>query len=238
MKYTLLLLFLFITFPTYSKNCRWVDRDMAVCLIDIRHHHATTHILAYRFNLQRYQLSLAVLKKNDYAHRMLTKDDALIAINGGYFTKKNLPIGLRVNNGKKYSQKVNTSWMGVFYSSGNQATITQANALAYQPLRFAIQAGPILVKNNQVYKLRPGLDHRSAIGIINKHIIVLAVSTGAPISLSHWARIMRRYFNCTAALNLDGGTSAQIDSVYGYHIDNFKAVKDIILVRRRQATGY
>lgn len=201
---------------------------------------------AFKINLQQYRMDLVLAK--DYkksassAQKLARKSDAIIAINGGFFSPELKPLGLRIQNGRVRSHLKNTSWWGVFYINSNNLPhiVSQKRFRNSSNIEFAVQAGPRLVINNKIPNLRAGFAQRSALGITPTGEVVLVATENAPVSTTQLAEIMRRPeaeggLACPNALNLDGGKSTQLyakfDNFY-LNIPNFSAVTDVIAIRR------
>ena len=146
-------------------------------------------------------------------------NNALLAANGAFFSPGYQPLGLRVNNGRVLSPIKPISWWGVFYIKGHRARIVPYRKFRMRrSMAFAIQAGPRLVINNTIPKLKPGIADRTAIGIAPNGNIILLVSEHAQMTTTYLAGLFRDTLGCRNALNLDGGSSSQLYA----HIGEFK----------------
>jgi uncharacterized protein YigE (DUF2233 family) len=79
---------------------------------------------------------------------------------------------------------------------------------------MAIQAGPRLVVNGKVPKLKSEISQKTAIGINRKGEVIL-LTTLYPFSVNELAKLMAKPeskggLGCRYALNLDGGSSSQL----------------------------
>lgn len=200
-------------------------------------------IHAFKIDLKKYRLHLAFAKEhntNAISVRQMAKDsNALLAINGGFFTPELKPIGLRIKDGKIHSPLKHTSWWGVFYTRGQHAYIVAQQQ--YRPsskIDFAVQGGPRLIANGRITNLKPGTAERSAL-CINRRGQVLIISTdSAAMTTTELAKILvkpesRNGLSCINALNLDGGHSTQLYARVGqFNLDvpGFSAVTDAVLV--------
>lgn len=198
------------------------------------------NIIAFKVNPKRFQFSIvtakSVLEKpTAYVDTLGKLSNAIIAINGGYFSQDLKPLGLRVSQHRRFSRKKNISWWGIFYLKNNRARIRYNRSFHYQPsIAFAIQAGPRLVVNNKISSLKPGVAQRSALGITAKGNVIIAVTQNYRITLKQWAQILKDDLNTSNALNLDGGSSSQLYARLGdirLNVANLKPVTDAIIIK-------
>ncbi len=200
-------------------------------------------IHAFKIKLKNNRLDLALAKDHDQSttsvRRLAKKNGAMVAVNGGFFTKEKQPIGLRIKNGRIRSPLHGTSWWGVFFIRNNRAYVaSQRGFKRSKRIRFAVQGGPRLIINNQIPKLKAGLDERTALGINPQGDIILLATQNAMLTTTQIAEIMNRPeqdngFNCINALNLDGGESTQMYAAIGdfiLDISGFSNVTDAVLV--------
>lgn len=144
------------------------------------------------------------------------KNHALITLNSGFFSPEYTPLGLRVKDGKQLSPIKPISWWGIFYIKHNRAHIVNYKRFHQSPhVSFAIQAGPRLIINNKIPKLRPGLAERTALGITRNGELIIVATEHTSMSTTLLAQIMRDKLNCSYALNLDGGSSTQLFAQIG-----------------------
>lgn len=172
-------------------------------------------IHAFRIDPSLYEFRLSSPYKTSVP-LIMNQNNAVLAVNGGFFTPDHQPLGLRISQGKLLSKMRPTSWWGVFYISNSQPKIaSQKEFQNNSAIDFAIQAGPRLVVNGNIPKLVSGNDARTALGITaDKKIIVLATDQ-VYFSTAQLAEIMRASekengLACKNAINLDGGNSTQL----------------------------
>jgi uncharacterized protein YigE (DUF2233 family) len=137
---------------------------------------------------------------------------AHVVVNGGYFDRDNIPLGLRVMDGKKVSSLRQADW-GVFYIRNGKAAIAHTRDYkGARTTREAIQCGPRLVVNGKTTDLKPQWGRRTALGIDRAGRVVVAIAYGE-ITLDSWAQqwASRSGLDCPNALNLDGGGSTQLE---------------------------
>lgn len=214
-------------------------------VITPKHINPWAQLHAFRIDLNKYQLDLAFAKelsKSSVTVKELAQENnALLAINGGFFTPQYEPIGLRIKQGKTKHALQATSWWGVFYLQQGRPYITaQKYFKAHRHIQLAIQSGPRLVVNGQVLSLKPGVAERSAIGITKHRKIIIAATHNAPMTTKQLAEIFSRSENedglaCRQALNLDGGSSTQLFAnikPFNLNIAGFSTISDAIVVKK------
>lgn len=202
-----------------------------------------SHIHAFKINLKLNRLSLAMAshlnKKHASVENLAIKNDALIAINGGFFDKKYHPLGLRKSNGKPINALKPISWWGVLYTRNTHAFLSSPSQfINYRNIDFAIQSGPRLIVNGRIPALKPGSAQRTAIGINRpKDTLYIVVTENQALSTSSLAARMKAPpLNCYNALNLDGGSSTQLRvNAPDFHLNvhGFSNVSDAVLVVAR-----
>lgn len=201
---------------------------------------------AFKIDPTFYQLRLAFAKdynKQTSSARELAKYmNAVIAVNGGFFTPEKHPIGLRIQQGKIRQGIQKTSWWGVFYRVGEKYQIAALRNFRYRKaINFAVQGGPRLIIDGDIPRLKAGIDDRTAIGITRDQKIILVATESAPLSTQVLAQIMRRPeaedgLYCLNAINLDGGNSTQMYAQVGpvnVSFSGFSAITDAIGVVKR-----
>lgn len=179
----------------------------------------STTLHAFRIDPAHYRLDVVVAKDEKVgstAAEMARSAKAMIVINGGFFTPEHASIGLLVQNGWELKPIHRTSWWSVFAMAGDQAAIFAPKAIG-DPRRYrvAIQAGPRLVVNGQVPKLKESVAARSTIGIADDGKVVIAITQGPGIQMAELARRMSAPqlaggLGCPNAMALDGGSSSQL----------------------------
>ena len=195
----------------------------------------------FRLDPYQYHLSLALASEQEQrslsVKRLAQAHNALVAINGGFFSPDFKPLGLRVKNGELLNPVKRTSWWGIFYVARNRIRIV-AQREYRQPkgLQFAIQGGPRLIVNGRIPKLKAGLAQRTAIGYDKRGRVLLVATQNHAMSTTTLARFLRDTpsIRCFQALNLDGGSSTQMYaniSDLDLDIAGFSTVTDALLVK-------
>lgn len=202
----------------------------------------------FRIDLKHYRLHLGFAKdlqlSSAYVKKLAEQEAAVVAINGGFFSPRQKPLGLRIANGAMRSPIKKTSWWGIFYIKHNIPHIVSVKHYkSSKDVIFAIQSGPMLVRAGKIVsKLKGGFDERSVIGFDKKNRIIIAITEDAPLATKKLARILQKGVDqgglgLRYAMNLDGGSSAQLYAKVGaFHIDvaNISRVTDAILVIPKQ----
>ncbi len=227
---------------TYAKS--WQVIEPGVAYLDLRYQSLSqwSHIHAFRVDLQKMQLSVLMAKDLPvhYASAQAFRQHGkgLIAINGGFFNPNKTPLGLRISDKQILNPLKRISWWGVFFIKNQHAFITTPFEFhAKKNIEFAIQSGPRLLVAGQIPTLRPGYANRSALGIDAKGSVIIVVTENLPIPTTDFAQILKAPpFNCTDALNLDGGSSSQLYAImpnFKLDVPGFSQVSDAIVVNRR-----
>ncbi|MDF3054110.1 MAG: hypothetical protein K0Q74_17 [Gammaproteobacteria bacterium] len=176
---------------------------------------------------------------------LMQQQNAVIATNGGFFSPEMGLLGLRVSKGSSLSPIKSTSWWGIFYIKHNQAhVVSYKNYRPDSAIQFAIQAGPRLVVNGKIPKLKPGVSYRTALGIQPSNKIILLATENLLLSTQELAEIMQRPeekngLNCVNALNLDGGRSTQLYTrldKLSLELPGLTKVADLIFVIPKERT--
>lgn len=201
-----------------------------------------SHVHVFRIDLKHNQLDLMQASELDrkqasvdqFAHR----SNALIAINGGFFDKNYLPLGLRIGHATQYSPIKQISWWGVFQIKNNQAAISSFSRFNNASPQFAIQSGPRLLINGKIPPLKPGHAERTALGITQDGHVIILVTDHAPMTTTALAKFMKSSpLYCKNALNMDGGSSSQLYAHIGtfqLSAHGFSDVTDAIIVKSKR----
>lgn len=148
------------------------------------------------------------------ASALARQDDALAVINGSFFDAAGQPIGWIVSRGTILAAPARRGW-GAFAVAQDRPRIVSMND-AGPPADEALQAGPRLVIDG---KANAGLKAQSArrafIGIDASGRVVLGSTGPTPVSATDLAAFLARPereggAGLVNALNLDGGSSAQL----------------------------
>lgn len=145
--------------------------------------------------------------------------ELVFAINGAIYSKQLTPLGLYIENGKRYyrlnmgagSGNFLLKPNGVFYITDQGAVVVDTEE--YDPrsaVKNAIQSGPLLVKNGRLHpRFIAGHDSkyiRDGVGMDRNGRVVFAISNAA-VNFYDFATLFRDALDCPNALYLDGNIS-------------------------------
>jgi len=176
-----------------------------------------------RINLGQFEVK--VLDTRAFgANRLAIKElarkaHALAAINGGFFLPDYRPLGLLIVDGKEVNPLRNADW-GIFLIQDDSPRIIHTKE--YQNgwrVSQALQVGPRLVVNGRQLQMKKQVARRSAVGISTKKQVILLNTEDTDIYAQDLARIFylpesQGGLECSDALTLDGGPSAQMYADY------------------------
>ncbi len=248
MRYLLIVLLLMVC-SVQAKTTQWqmLQPGLDYTSLSLANENSNGVLHAFKVNLQDYQLDLVFAQDHQAATASVSslakKSDALLAINGGFFTPQSQPLGLRIKNAKVRNPLKPTSWWGVFYVEDNQAHVASQKQYAQhrKQVNFAVQAGPRLVVDGRIPKLKAGNAERSAVCVLPNNNVILVATQNAYISTTDLAIILKRSqaqggLGCRNALNLDGGHSTQLYAQVGgfkLNVANLSLVTDAIIVKAK-----
>lgn len=179
----------------------------------------TTAVHAFRVDPQKFRIGVVTARNEQSgasAAEMAKQSGAMLVINGGFFTPQHTSIGLIVKDGRELSPMHKTSWWSIFAMQGERPAIySPKDYQRAKDVGAALQAGPRLVIDGRIPKLKESVAARSAVGITSDGKVVIALTQGPGISMTELARRMgtsqfRGGFDCKNAMALDGGSSSQI----------------------------
>lgn len=196
------------------------------------------YVHAFRIDLTHNRLQLAIAE--DHRDKIATvadlaeQDQAIIGINGGFFSQELRPLGLRISDYRQRNPLKSTPWWGIFYVLNQQPSIISRNQ--FRPsnqIQFAIQSGPRLLIKGKIPTLKGGVDTRTALGTTPDGKVVIAVTDHLMLTTAALARVMASHLGCDYALNLDGGSSSQLyvnTGKFKLAVPGLSAVTDAVLV--------
>lgn len=243
----ILLIFLLLACDAQART-QWLQLAPGIhySTIKLTDHKRSGQLHAFKIDLHQYKLALSLAKDSDRSFtrvvNLTTNKNALIGINGGFFTPQMQPLGLRISDGKLRNRIKKTSWWGVFQIRRNYPAIYSLKQFVYRKdIDFAIQSGPRLVVRGTIPSLKPGLDNRSALGITRDKNLIIVATQDLAMTTTELAEIMRASndddgLDCIDALNLDGGSSTQlyanIKNFY-LNVSSFAPISDAVVVQRK-----
>lgn len=202
------------------------------------------HVHVFRINLRKQKLDLVTASDLSRPHasveEMAIQNQALIAINGGFFDKEYRPLGLRIGHHHRYTPVKPISWWGIFYTIRKKPYLSKVSQYSEtdRSVDFAIQSGPRLLVNGKIPQLKPGIAERTALGITQKNQVILLVTEHAAMTTTALAELMKKFpLYCENALNLDGGSSSQVYANVGalnLHTRGALGVSDAVIVKPRE----
>lgn len=181
-------------------------------------------ITALRIDPARYSFSIALQSGQDgeRVDDFGKQDQAEIAINGGFFGEKEpgkglFPVGYLKIGKKRYSQAWSRSG-GYLVIRDGRPSITPSMDGIPDNANAVLQSKPLLIEPGGVWAMNTNLGNlrrRSLVCLQDDDKVVLVVITGLGMSLFEAGWLMRGsavggYFECDAALALDGGGSTQL----------------------------
>jgi uncharacterized protein YigE (DUF2233 family) len=195
---------------------------------------ATLHV--FDIDPQKYRLTYCAnkTKQSTTAQQAVIDNQAVLAFNGAFFSTDNQPLGLRVQQGKILSKYKPISWWGIFYINNRQAFIKSSKNFHFnKQIDFAVQAGPRLLIDGKIPKLKPGVANRTAIGLSKQGHLLVVITKHAAISTHFLATFFSKQLNSEQAINLDGGSSSQFFANikdFKPHVSGYTAIPDPICV--------
>jgi len=146
--------------------------------------------------------------------------ELLFATNGGIYSKSLTPLGLYIENGKRYYRLNRGDGggnffllpNGVFYITDKGAAVVDTGDYnPKQKVRHAIQSGPMLVRNGRLHPRfiasSASLYVRNGVGVDRKGRVIFAISD-LPVNFHDFATLFRDRLDAPNALYLDGSISA------------------------------
>jgi len=144
----------------------------------------------------------------------------VFAVNGGIYSEQFTPLGLYIENGKRYYQPTRGEGggnffllpNGVFYITEEGARVVATKDYQSQSRVInAIQSGPMLVINGRLHpRFIEGYHSkyiRNGVGVDRKGRVVFAIS-GEPVNFHTFGTLFKGRLQCPNALYLDGNISA------------------------------
>ena len=206
-------------------------------------------ITALRIDPAKYAFSVALQSGSDgeRVDEFGKQDQADIAINGGFFGEKSparvsFRVGYLKIGKKRYSQAWSRSG-GYLVIRDGRPSITPSMDGIPENANAVLQSKPLLIEPGGVWAMNTNLGNlrrRSLICLRGDDKVVLVVVSGLGMSLFEAGWLMRGrsvggYFECDAALALDGGGSTQLwmreEKLQNIRGDN--AVHNALLISRR-----
>jgi len=144
----------------------------------------------------------------------------VFAVNGGIYSEQFTPLGLYIENGKRYYRLTRGEGGGNFFLLPNGVFyITEAGARVVETKDYrpqgrvinAIQSGPMLVTNGRLHpRFIKGYHSkyiRNGVGVDREGRVIFAISD-KPVNFHDFGTLFRDRLRCPDALYLDGNISA------------------------------
>jgi len=166
------------------------------------------------------------------------------ATNGGIYSKSYTPLGLYIENGKRY-YKLNRGEgggnffllpNGVFYITDQGAAVVETRDYnPKQKVRHAVQSGPMLVRNGRLHPRfiasSASLYVRNGVGVDREGRVVFAISD-MPVNFHDFATLFRDRLDAPNALYLDGSISAmyapELNRYAGWGIHSYTSIIGLV----------
>lgn len=172
--------------------------------------------------LQDKKISLiANFTKKEFGQNIAEAQNCIAAINGGFYTKTDTPLGLFSVNGVTISKEVQSNLVNGFFWENEKGVrfIEKTSPTNTSQFHFIFQSGPfITVGNYQLKTVNDEMDRRSLIGKDgdnNFYIISITQKEnslrGPPLSdipLIFSQETVQKELPLTQLLNLDGGSAS------------------------------
>jgi len=156
---------------------------------------------------------------------LLEKAQCSVLVNGGYYTSEGSPTGLFITETKQLKRYIETSLSNAVYSINDFETPRITRLTPQDPLRVALQNGPLLIENDEVLKLSLKRDEearRVIVGVTGENetvfiIIYDANSVFMGPRLQELPEVLELFeknsqIDLADAMNLDGGSASSFIS--------------------------
>lgn len=245
----IVVLFILMISTTQASANTWRELAPGIEYIDLNANLLIpwSHIHVFRIDLKKNKLDL--IMANDLSLHNASVDafahhtKALITINGGFFDQNYHPLGLRIGNQQQHSPLKRISWWGIFYVKNQTPHLSSLGQyISDNQVDFAVQSGPRLLIKGKIPSLKTGYAERSALGITPDGRVIILVTNNSPMTTTALAQLLKTSpLNCRDALNLDGGSSSQLNAHMGLfqiNVHGFSNVSDAIVVKTRTGNNF
>ncbi len=220
----LLFFLLLISQGGEASSWRLLEKGLSYKKIEIKKRSSKipSAVHVFKIDPKRFDFRIVTAAPETYAtvRRMAEASGAVIAVNANFFDPEGKPLGLLIDQGKQLNPKKDISWWGIFYIDRKIPHIVHSNQWkSSRSISTAVQAGPRLVVNGKIPRLKKDSSQKTAVGITKSGDVILA-TTLFPLEITELARLMGRSeakggLGCLNALNLDGGSSSQLYAKIG-----------------------
>lgn len=175
---------------------------------------------------------------------LVNKHACDVALNGGFYTKEDKPLGLFTVESKVYGEEVSSTLVTGFLSAGKEKHISINKTLPEDTSTFALQTGPLftLPRNTPMSMVDDEFSRRSVIGedeegnfyAISMHdrdnLFSGPKLADVPVLLS--IKKIRDEVSFSKALNLDGGSASFFYSKEdGIHLSELITVGSVLCIK-------
>ncbi len=205
---------LLVSFSAQALNWQNLQTGLDYTKINVVYSGTPVNIHALKVNLTQLQVKPIFTPARSFVKSMAISHDALAVINANFFEPSGKPLGLLIADQAELNPFKDISWWSVLCIKNNTAQIFHASVYQKDQCDAAIQAGPRLVIQGAVPKLKENISKKSAVGLNAKgELVIIMTENVLPISL--FAEVLRVKeaeggFELVDVLNLDGGSSTQI----------------------------
>jgi uncharacterized protein YigE (DUF2233 family) len=182
--------------------------------VQISLNESVVSLKALKIDPSQYTIKPVISEISSSVQKMAQKTGALAVINANFFDTEGNVLGLVRKDNKNINNLKKISWWSVFCLKKSQAKIVHTTQYSDAFCEQAVQAGPRLVVDGVMPKLKDELSRKTVVGIDRQGYIVFVVSK-QEIPIKLLAEVMtlpekKGGFDCPNAINMDGGGSAQI----------------------------
>lgn len=220
-----------VSFPAQALSWQNLQSGLDYTKINVVYSGTPVNIHALKVDLSLLQIKPIVTPARSSVKSMAISHDALAVLNANFFEPSGKPLGVVVADKAELNAFKNISWWSVLCIKNQAAQIFHASVYQHDQCDNAIQAGPRLVVQGVIPKLKENISKKSAVGLNAKgELFLIATENILPISL--FAEVLRVKeseggFELVDVLNLDGGSSTQIyvnTASFSLDIPNFVQV--------------
>lgn len=229
--FLLSLFFLFLENQSLAHEWQSLESGLSYAKVKVLNNKSSVTLHVLKINPGKFNIKPILVKDTRTVRQMAHKSGALAVANANFFDVKDRPLGLVVIDAQQIQAKKDISWWGIFCLKNGRASILRSLDYRTGLCEQAVQAGPRLVINGWIPKLKEESSRKTAIGITRRNEVILAVSV-ENIPITKLAQVFREPehrggLETLHALNLDGGTSSQLyinTGKFRVNLPNFIAV--------------
>lgn len=170
------------------------------------------HVL--KVSLQNFDLKPVIHTEPQTTQQLTNTNNAVATLNANFFDPEGKPLGLVIVDQEEKHAFKKISWWSIFCIKNKIPQIIHSSHYKHGQCDQAIEAGPRLLIDKTIPKLKEQISKKSAIGIDkNRNVYLIATENAMPITI--FAQTLKASeknggLGLDAALNLDGGSSTQM----------------------------